>query len=412
MFGAMAIGAFNDNYFKNALIILITYVLARELSVSAEVLISVAAACFILPFFLFSGFAGMLADKFPKHQLVRALKITELLIVIAAGIALLSHHLWALLTLLFLLGTQAAFFGPTKYAILPELVKEDELLTANGITEAGTFVSILLGTIFGGLLILHPQGTELVAGSMVALSLLGLLLGWKVPVTQAKNPTLAIPKNPFASLWDMITTVWKRPELMRPIIGISWFWAIGAVYLTQIPVFTKDKLGLNQEVVTCFLALCSLGIAVGALACPHIIKYFHPRHIAPISLFGLCLFGLDLVIAGNAMTPASPLVGLSDYLHGLDHWRMTVDLFLMAVCGGIFTIPLYTRLQLASDDAQRARAIASNNVMNALFISIASVLAAGLYAAKWSITDVLLLFALANLPVALLLWKNGKEIPS
>lgn len=409
MFWTMAFGAFNDNFYKNALIILITYVLAESLALKAEVMISMAAALFILPFFLFSGFAGMLADKFPKHRLIRVLKLTEIVIVSLAAIALISHHASALMLLLFLLGTQAAFFGPAKYAILPELVREDELLAANGMIEGGTFVMILLGTIFGGLLILMPNGTVLVGLGMIGVALLGAWTAWRVPATQAALPGLSIPKNPFASLWAMVSAVWQHKAVMKPIIGISWFWAIGAVYLTQIPVFTKDVVGGNEEVVTWFLALFSIGIAMGSVGCQWVVRRFPARHIAAWSLAGVCLFGLDLAYTGYGMVPAEPLVGIGDYLHGFDHLRVTVDLFLMAVCGGVFTIPLYTRLQLASGNEQRARAIASNNVMNALFIAVASVVAAGLYAGGWSICGVLFAFALANIPVIILLWTNGRH---
>lgn len=408
LFATMGLGAFNDNFYKNAIIILVTYVLAEQMHLSAEVLISVAAASFILPFFLFSGFAGMLADKFAKHRLIRMLKITELLIVLAAGAALLSHHGSAMMLLLFLLGTQAAFFGPVKYAVLPELLSEEELMTGNGLVEGGTFVAILLGTILGGLLILLPSGTAIVAGGMALVSLFGVAAAWKIPVTRPAVPALRIPRNPFASLYEMVRAVWQHPAVLRPIIGISWFWAIGAVYLTQIPVFTKEVVGGNAQVVTWFLALFSIGIAAGSVACQRIVTRFHPRHIASLALTGVCLFGLDLIWAGYHMTPL-PMVDVAHYLHGLNHYRVTFDLFLMAFCGGIFTIPLYTNLLVASGTSERARAVASNNVMNALFITVASLLAAGLYGLHWSVCDVLLAFALANVPVILLLWKNGRS---
>lgn len=406
MFWTMALGAFNDNFYKNALIILVTYVLADSMAVKAEVLISVAAATFIVPFFLFSGFAGMLADKFPKHQLIRILKTTEIAIVLAACVALVSHHASAMLVLLFLLGTQSAFFGPTKYAVLPELLDESELMAGNGMVEAGTFIMILLGTILGGLLILQPNGTWVVGGGMLAVSIIGAWTAFRVPATQAAVPQLSIPKNPFASLWEMVRAVWAHPATLKPIIGISWFWAIGAVYLTQIPVFTKEVVGGTEQVVTWFLALFSIGIAVGSVGCQWIARRFRAKHVASWSLAGVCLFGLDLALIGYGMTPEAELVGIRHYLEGFDHVRVTVDLFLMACCGGVFTIPLYTRLQLASGEEQRARAIASNNVMNALFIAAGSLVAAGMYAMQWRICDVLLAFALANIPVILLLWKQ------
>lgn len=408
IFTVMALGAFNDNFYKNALIILTTYVLAAQLEMKAEILIAIASAVFIAPFFLFSGFAGMLADRYAKHRMVRVLKVTELLIVIGAGIALASHTPELMLGLLFLMGTQSAFFGPTKYAIIPELVPERELMASNGLIEAGTFVSILLGTVLGGLLVMQPGGIWIVGGILVVAAAIGLMGAWAVPLTMPAVPNLPIPRNPFASLWSMVAAVVQHPEVLRPIIGISWFWAIGALYLTQLPVYTKEVVGGNEQVVTLFFGLFTVGIAVGSLLCHSLTKRFPARHIAPLALLGVCVFGVDLVLSGGKMVPHAPLVGIDGYLTSFVHYRATAGLFLMAVCGGIFTIPLYTRLQLASGGEQRARAIASNNVINAIFIAVASLLSAALYGFGWTVIDVLLAFALANLPVVALLWHRGR----
>ncbi len=402
----MGFSAFNDNFYKNALVILITYVLANSLSMSAEILISLAAACFIVPYFLFSGVAGMLADKFAKHRLARWLKLTELLLVLTASVALLSHDAAFMLFILFLLGTQSTFFSPVKYAVLPELLEKHELLRGNGMIEAGTFISILLGTSLGGLLILQPNGVYAVSAIMIASSFIGIWAAWRMPPTEAAVPGLRIPYNPFAGIASLVRAVASHRVILLPIIGISWFWAIGATYLIQIPVLTKEVIGGNEQVVTWFMALFSIGIAVGSLLCPWVTRKVRLYHSAPLSLLGMTLFGVDIVWLAHLTTPAEPLMGLDDYLQSIGHWRFTADLFGMAMCGGVFVIPLYTRLQTGSGTTQRARAIAGNNVMNALFMAVAAVAAALMYALGWQVREVLLTFALLNLPVVALLWRR------
>ncbi len=405
MFACMALGAFNDNFYKNALIIITTYTLAKQMGVEAATLLSAAQAAFILPFFLFSGLAGEFADHFPKHRMVRALKTTEFVLILLGAVALLTQHAWSLLAVLFLLGMQAAFFGPTKYAILPELLKPEELLVGNAINEGGTFLAILLGTLIGGVLILAPNGSVIVAGSLTGAALLGLWAAWRVPETHVTKRELPIRYNVFASTCAMIRHALNHRELIYPILGISWFWAIGATYLTQLPVFTKEVIGANEKVVTLFNGIFTVGIALGSFYCPMVIKWLGRRakHLSAIGLTGVCLFGIDIFATGltaGAPNASEKLMGVVEYLaasHG--HWRLALDLFLMAFCGGMFIVPLYTQLQTLSDEHERARSIASNNVMNALFIAIAALLATGLFYLKLSVLIVLLVFALLNLPV-------------
>lgn len=411
IFACIALGAFNDNFYKNALIILTTYSLAAKLVMDAGMLISLASACFILPFFLFSGIAGELADQMEKHRLVRMLKVTELLLVLVAILALFYEHAWGLMVILFLLGMQAAFFGPTKYAILPELLERDELLLGNGIVESGTFCSILLGTLLGGLLILQPGGIAMVSAILLVASVLGLFAAWRVPATPAMHAHARVHLNFLGSTWRMVRIAFSRPGLVAPILGISWFWAIGATYLTQLPIFTKDVLGANQMVVTLFNGLFTVGIAAGSFACPFIRARFRSRHLSPLALVGIFLFGLDVCWIG--LTAKSPtqdaLTGLLPYLTAsFDHVRIAVDLFLLAFCGGVFIVPLYTALQTQSAEAERARTIASNNVINSLFVAVGSIIATLMFAQHFTVMDVLLLFTLLNLPVIGLLLRQTR----
>lgn len=412
MFAAITLSAFNDNFYKNALVILLTFVLAEQMGIETSVLISIASAFFILPFFLCSGLAGELADAMPKHKLVRILKITEALLMFLAAGALIIEQTWILLGLLFLIGVQAAFFGPTKYAILPQLLKREELLLGNGLVEGGTFLSILLGTLIGGLLILQYHGIYMVAAIIVALGLLGVWAAWRVPETPVVNTALRINYNIFQSTWRMVHHAFGNAKISMPILGISWFWAIGATYLVQLPVFTKNVLGGNEIVVTLFNGVFTIGTALGSFICPYIVEKMHARDVSPLALTGVLIFGLDLCWVGAHIVPpgADVLMGLIPYLTAsFDHIRIALDLFLMAFCGGIFIVPLYTQLQTQSEPQERARTIASNNVVNALFIATASVLASVLFAYEFSVLHVLLIFSLLNIPVILLLRRIVKS---
>lgn len=405
-FTCMALGAFNDNYYKNALTILITYSLADNAHISVATFISIAAAVFILPFFLFSGVAGLLADRYPKHRLIRILKATELVLFLFAALVLIFQHVWLLLVMLLLLGVQAAFFGPVKYAILPELLKENELLAGNGMVEAGTFLCILMGTILGGLLILAPHGTEIVAVTMIALGVVGVVASRYVPETVAVNSSLRLRFNIFATTRDMVSYAFRTPELLVAIIGISWFWAIGATYLTQLPVFTKLVVGGNQEIVTLYNAIFSVGIAIGSLACHRLLKGNVSLKFAPWSLLAITLAGIDLYIVSHVLeAPSEPFMGVAQYFTRLADWRIMFDLSVIAVAGGVFIVPLYTTLQIRGDSATRARTIASNNVINALFVAVASFAAVGFYAAGLNVEQVLLIFSLLSLPLIALLWR-------
>lgn len=409
MFGAMAFAAFNDNFYKNALIILITYRLAADSAQHAAFLISLASAAFIVPFFLFSGLAGNIADKISKSAWVRILKTIELGLYVLAGIALHTEHVWFMLGALFLLGTLSSFFGPVKYAILPELMKRQEILPATGMVEGGTYVSILVGTLLGALLVLHEQGHWIVSGIMVLVGVLGVVVAYMVPVTQAKQPTIQLRWNILASIWDMLKVAWKNPIILAAIFGISWFWSIGATYLTQLPVFTKEIVGANERVVSLYMGLFTIGIAVGSLLCARITRKISGGVLAPLALAGVMLTGFDLWWVGTHMpAPVGELIGLDTYFDSPAHLRILADLIIMAFSGGLFIVPLYALLQTDSAEGERARIIASNNVVNAMFISVASVLCAVMYRLNFAVLDVLLLFAVLNVPVIALLWKRRK----
>lgn len=407
MLGAMALAAFNDNFYKNALIILITYRLAADSGQHAAFLISLASAAFIVPFFLFSGIAGNIADRMSKSRWVVQLKVVELGLYILAGVALHSNHVWFMLGALFLLGSLSTFFGPVKYAILPELLKREQILPATGIVEGGTYVSILIGTLLGALLVLKDHGEWIVSGIMALVGVLGVISALLVPRTEAKQPDLVIRWNIIAGIVDMLKVAWKHPLILAAIFGISWFWSIGATYLTQLPVYTKQIVGADQSVVSMYMGIFTVGIAVGSLLCAKLVQRIPGRTLSPLALAGVMLTGLDLCWVGYHLpTPTGALIGFQSYFDSVAHIRILADLTVMSFCGGLFIVPLYALLQTDSNERERARIIASNNVVNAMFISAASVLAAILYRLHFEVRDVLLVFALLNAPVIVYLWKK------
>ena len=362
-----------------------------------------------MPFFLFSGVAGNIADKVAKSHWVRKLKMVELGLYLLAGVALHSNHVWSMLGALFLLGSLSTFFGPVKYAILPELLKREEILPATGMVEGGTYVSILVGTLLGALLVLKPHGEWVVSGIMAFIGVMGVVVAYMVPVTKAAQPKIVIRWNIFISIWDMLKVAWKNPILLAAIFGISWFWSIGATYLTQLPVFTKDVVGADERVVSLYMGVFVIGIAVGSLLCSRIVKKIPGGILSPLALAGVMLTGLDIWWVGSHMpAPTGALIGFSDYFDSTAHLRILADLAIMSFSGGLFIVPLYALLQTDSADEERARVIASNNVVNAMFISVASVLCAVMYRLDFDVLDVLLVFAALNLPIIGLLWKRRK----
>lgn len=409
MIACTCLSAFNQNYFKNAFTILLTYRLAESTGSNAATLLSIASALFIIPFFLFSGVAGNLTDHFPKARVVRVLKWIELFIYLVALGALFSGNIYAMLGALALIGTQAAFFSPVKYSILPSLLKPDEMIAGNGINEAGTYISILLGTMLGGLLILQPNGALLVGVPMVFLALLGLWASRYVPQHDEGNPLLPLSFNPISTTWVMLKGAFKNHRIFCGILGISWFWTLGALYLMQLPIMAKDVLGVDEEVITFLYALFSIGIAVGSLLCHALLKGAVRMTYVPLAILGISLTGADMWWATEGLHHVGDTYrDFGDFLTTTLDWRLSIDFLLMSIFGGLFIVPLYTMLQVESEAHDRARAIASNNIVNAFFIALSAVLIAVAYEMGANVRDIFIAAALINLPVVWLMWKYVK----
>ena len=395
------LGAFNDNLFKNALVILITYVLAERSGLDARVLVLLAGGILILPFFLFSATAGQLADKYDKARLSRSIKLAEIVIMLAGAVAFWLGSMAMLMAVLFLMGTQSAFFGPIKFGILPDHLADDELVAGNALIEASTILAILGGTLIGGLAILGAGGTALVSALVVLVAVAGWWASRYIPATIPPTPDLVIGYNPLTETWRILRVAGESRVIFLCILGISWFWGVGSTLLSLLPTLTKDLIGADEGVVTLLLMAFSVGIAAGALLCNRLLKgEVHATYVT-LGSIGISLFAADLWLATRGLAPSGPeLIGAAAFLAKPGSFRLVADLVLLAVSGGLFIVPLQAMLQHHSPPAHRARNIAANNVVNALFMVGAAVLSALVLAGGATVPQVFVLVALINAVVA------------
>ncbi len=401
LFVTQALGALNDNLFKNALALLIIYRIADAAGMNGQILVTAAGGIFILPFFLFSAMAGQIADKFEKSRLIRTIKAAEVVIMVMAAIGFVYGNVYFLMSVLFLMGMQSSFFGPVKYSILPDHLAEDELIGGNALIEAGTFLAILIGTIAGGLLILAEGGTAIISGGVIFLALLGLASSFAIPKAPAPAPTLKINANFLSETWTTVRNAATQRDIFLSILGISWFWLVGATFLTQFPAFAKDVLSGDETVVTLFLTLFSVGIGVGSLACNKLLKGEVSAKYVPIAAIGMTAFIVDLYLASENYRNVSGLVSALTFMSAPENWRIVFDLVGISICGGLFIVPLYAILQSRSVEAYRSRVIAANNIMNALFMVAGALAATAMLAANFTVPAVFLALAVLNGLVAI-----------
>jgi acyl-[acyl-carrier-protein]-phospholipid O-acyltransferase/long-chain-fatty-acid--[acyl-carrier-protein] ligase len=402
LFSTQFMGAFNDNLFKQAVVVLITYALVQD-DAHASLLVTMAGGIFILPFFLFSAFAGQLADKYDKSRMIRATKVAEVAFMGLAGFALYSENVTFLLTVLFLMGAQSAFFGPLKYGILPDHLPEDELLGGNALIETGTLLAILLGTILGGILILSEGGLGIVTAMLLAVAAAGLAASFFIPRSAPAEPGLKPDWNIFRSTWEIMAYSRTKREVFLSILGISWFWLIGFVFLTQIPTFCKDILGADESVVTLCFTLFSVGVAGGSMLCHKLLKGEIRATYVPASAIAITLFIFDLAHASSEIAPGYTLMGVREFLEYPQHWRIMLDLTAIAICGGVYVVPLYAIMQSHSEASHRARVVASNNVLNACFMVVSAVGSGTMLAVGFSVVHVFLAVAVLNTVAAFII---------
>ncbi|VAW45167.1 Lysophospholipid transporter LplT / 2-acylglycerophosphoethanolamine acyltransferase [hydrothermal vent metagenome] len=405
LFICQFLGAFNDNLYKNAMIMFITFKLSQTPE-QTGLLITLAAGLFILPFFVFSSFAGQLADRYPKSKLIQKIKLSEILVMLVGAVALMSQQLELLFFTLFLMGTQSAFFGPLKYSVLPELLEDNRLMKGNALFSSSTFIAILLGSILGGIGVLMDGGTEIMAVSVLVVAVLGYGASLGVKPTTVHNPALIIDKNLFKSTWQMIALCRDYKKPFFALLAISWFWFLGATLLSQIPTLVKYDLHADDVVVVTFLSLFSIGIGVGAAL---VTRWFKGEiHLKGHGLFllgiSLCFILMVWLITGYSERlnhSATSLMGLSTFLGIWPLNSILLLLFILAILGGAYIVPLYTLLQKQTPEPLRARMIAVNNIMNALFMVLSSVLIMIGYALSFSLMDMLVWLAILNGLIAL-----------
>ncbi|MBK7327228.1 MAG: MFS transporter [Propionivibrio sp.] len=402
-FGTQFLGAFNDNLYKNALVVLLTFQATQWTAMKPELLANLAAGIFILPFFLFSATAGQLADKYDKARLARLVKVLEIVIMVVAGAGFWLHNLSILLFALFLLGLQSTLFGPVKYAILPQHLHEDELVGGNALVEAGTFVAILIGTLVGGLLAGVEGGTVWITSGCMLTAVLGYLTSRGIPEAPAPEPTLKINPNPITETWRNIGFARENRTVFLSILGISWFWLFGALLLAQFPAYAKNVLGGTVTCVTLLLGIFTLGIGIGSLLCERLSSKQVEIGLVPFGSIGLTVFGLDLAFASPATPPASAL-SIMPFLMAEGTIRILFDLFAIGLFGGFFIVPLYALMQIRSEASHRARIIAANNIVNALFMVVGAGAAAVLLSSGLSIPMLFAVAAICNAAVALYIY--------
>ena len=396
-------GAANDNLFKFAFTVMVTY----QLSVSwlpPAMAGLVIGALFILPFLLFSATSGQLTDKYEKTRVIRFVKNLEIAIMLMAAAGFTSGNVVlqvpVLLGCTFLMGLHSTLFGPVKFAYLPQALSERELTGGNGMVEMGTFVAILLGNIVGGLLIAVPgAGPHYVAAGCVLLALAGRAVAQFIPGAPATDPGLKINWNPVTETWRNLKLARANIVVFRSMLGISWMWFFGAVFLSQFPSFAKEVMHGNEQVASLLLVVFSIGIATGSLLCEVLSKRHVEIGLVPLGAIGMSVFAIDLYFASRGL-PASSVMGVGAFLAMPQHWRVMADLALLSLFAGLYSVPMYALIQLRSQPTHRARIIAANNILNALFMIVSSVLAGALLGAKFTIPQIFLFVGLANAVVA------------
>ncbi len=387
LFITQFLGAFNDNFFKNALVILIAFQESNILGIPPKEMVALSAGIFILPFFLFSAFAGVLADNLDKKYIARSVKIAETLIMLLATYGFLTHHFAILLICLFLMGLHSAFFGPVKYAILPQHLMTDELLIGNSLVGAATFIAILLGTVLGGWLIsLELIGLNIVCILMIFISIIGLLSSWMIPQAPSVN-TKQDKKysfNIYILSKQVLKLAFENKLIFIAIICSSWFWFVGVAFLSLIPPYVKDVLTGNQRQATVFLAIFTIGIAVGAYLCSFISKNKINLKLIPFGGMVLSIF--------------SALIGMMHLFFSTYVSANIIGIFFFFACigGGLYSIPLITYIQKKSEPSQRSQIISACNILNALAMVISSQLIVLFFRIELNIPTIFIIIGILN----------------
>jgi 1-acyl-sn-glycerol-3-phosphate acyltransferase len=412
-------GAFNDNLFRNALVVSVTFG-ASAAAQNAGILANAAQGLFILPFFLFSALAGQLADKYEKSRLIRQTRLIEVFLMCLGAVALYFSHVPSLLVVVFLMGVLATIFGPLKYSLMPQHLRQSELVGGNALVDAGTFIAILIGTIAGGLLAPTSKAEAALGGAsdahvsaaltMVAVAVLMYASARFIPRAEATDPALKIDFNPFTATWDVIRFAAKSRAIFLSLLGISWFWLVGALILAQLPAYAKDVLGGDKTVYTLLLAAFSVGTALGSLCCERLSGHKVEIGLVPLGSIGMTVCLLDLYFEHPGVQAAgAAVVSWLPFLRA-GGWDIVLDCALIGLFGGLFIVPLYALILQRSTESHRARIIACNNILNAGFMVLAAALAIlWLEVLEFTIPQLFILAAVLNAAVAVYIYSLVPE---
>jgi 1-acyl-sn-glycerol-3-phosphate acyltransferase len=402
-------GAFNDNVFKTALLTILTYEALSWTSMDTGLLNNLIPGLFILPFMLFSATAGQLADKFEKSRLARTVKLFEIVIMLVAAYGWMTHNLWLLIAAVAGMGMHSTLFGPVKYAYLPQQLKPEELVGGNGIIEMGTFVGILLGEVLGAILVVQkPWGIELVTGGTIMIAVIGWLASRRIPVTPAPAPELKINWNPVTETVRNIGFSRKNRTVFLAMLGNSWFWFYGAIVLAQFPVYTRDYLHGDHSVFVLLLTVFSLGIGVGSLLCERLSGRKIEIGLVPLGAIGLSVFGFDLFLASLGYANTAP-VDMSGFVAQHGSLRILFDCLMIGVFGGFYIVPLFALIQTRCDRKHLSRTIAGMNILNAVFMVAAALIAMVLLKMGFTIPQIFLATAIMNTVVAIYIFSLVPE---
>lgn len=396
-------GAFNDNLFKNALVVLLTFHAAHWTTLSATTITTLASGLFILPFFVFSAVSAQIANKYPRNHIAQAIKLFEMAIMALVGIGFYLQSFTLLMVALFLFGTHSTFFGPVKYAILPQHLKPEELLSGNALVESGTFLAILIGTLSGSALASVPHGQWWITTAGLTLAAAGWLFSKQIPHTPAIDTNTKINWNILTQTQYTLKQGFEVKETKHTILTISWFWLFGLAFLSQFPVYAKQVLHSTEMSVSYLLMLFTLGIGIGSLLCDKLSKHQANLTIVAIAGIGMSTFTLDLAYTTlNFITPKNITPIWTLLTTQIDTLRISIDLLGIGIAGGIFCVPLYTLLQTTSTETSRAAVIASNNIVNSFFMVIGSLTIGILLSTlNWSFSALFVLLGCINLAVSI-----------
>ncbi|WP_426286342.1 MFS transporter [Luteibacter sp. E-22] len=398
-FWTQALGAFNDNAFRNAMVMLVAFQMALP-DAQVSLYTNLAPALFILPYFLFSATAGQLAEKFEKTRIIRFVKLFEIAAMAIAAIGFFTHHVSLLLVVLFLMGVHSTVFGPIKYSILPQALERSELVGGNALVETGTQLAMLTGMILGNsLMLIAGYGTLAASLTTIAIACAGYVVSRSIPIAPATAPDLRFNWNPFSETWRVLKITHEDRAVFNAVLGISWFWFFGTVMIAQLPNYTRHTLGGDGSVNTLVLTLFSLGTGIGSLLCEKLSAKRVEIGLVPMGAFGLTVFAVDLFFARPLVAPGAGLGWLA-FAGTPGAWRVMLDLTMIGAFAGFYVVPLFAFVQSRAPRERLSRIIAGNNIVNALLICVASGFGIGLTAWGLDVPTIFLITGIVNVAVA------------